>query len=44
MDVVFDPAGQVATIAETELQWGYKLYGPDYNLIDELNIECIDEA
>lgn len=29
-------------IEQKFLQWGYKLYGEGYNLIDELNDDCVD--
>ena len=28
-------------IAPKELQWGYKLYGPDYALLENLNTTCV---
>ena len=33
--------GDPFRVEPQELQWGYKLYGEGYNLIDELNDDCI---
>ena len=30
-----------AVIIPNELQWGYKLYGPEYALVDEPSIGCL---
>ena len=35
--------GDGVFIAAKELQWGYKIYGPEYNLIEEVNMDCLSD-
>ena len=43
VEVKIDVSGVSGTeILATDLQWGYKLYGPGYGLIDTPDTSCLD--
>ena len=33
--------GDGVFIPAQNLQWGYKVYGPEYNLLDSVNMDCL---
>lgn len=43
VEVRIDASGVSGTeILATDLQWGYKLYGPGYGLIDTPDTSCLE--
>ena len=38
--VIFGAKGRF-NIPAKALQWGYKIYGPEYNLLEDVNRDCV---